>query len=90
MHVLYIPVHVHVYVYAFSQACTCMYINYCNWVHVYYFRHKNLRVLNVNNFRYATTCNTTVYSLITFCCFNFRTRGEYPEIKTMPQNIQKN
>ena len=26
-------------------------------------------------------CSTIVYSLIMFCAFNFRTRGEYPKFK---------
>ena len=41
--------------------------------------HKNLRVLNIQRLKFSDkqpTCNTTVYSLITFHCFNFCTRGE--------------
>ena len=41
-----------------------------NWV---YFDVKNLHVLIINNFGYVTTYmyNITMYSLITFRCFNF-------------------
>ena len=45
-----------------------------------------IKYSTIKKFRYVATCNTTMYSLITFRAFSFRTHGEYPKILSM-QNI---